>query len=308
MINGLKNWFFSDWQLVFRLLFEDDAFIKFYHEQVTHDSNASATAWSDENGCKRRTVTFSLHAPSRFQTILGGYSSPVTEIQEYRKVDDTIIILSKLSIIFSVATVIIMWKATLSPNGDGCTVVLDLTVEPQSRFLMFLLREAKIESAASLAFKRWMNIARIFCERRMGIEEEPLLSSDDVSPSETILLEGNSLDSDEPVSEGREASTESGTYTHHVGHQAKFSVPEHNWLYYVKNIQKIICSIWGNLWNARVNFDRKLKKQSNFHSQVLGSLGLGAITGFVCSFLSRKHSCALGLGVYIYFIIYLMVL
>lgn len=177
---------FAPPQDVFKFLYEDDAFTKWYHQEVNQDQNASATFWSEDG---RREVRFRprLSALPRFLRSSAGDNLPqVKEIQKYIRNGNVFTILSELPIDVMGATAVITGETKLSPDGKGgCAVDVNFTLDVKSAVQGVV--ETYVEKDAESSFKRWMNIARVFCEEKMGLEKEHLLEDEFFDVSDTAL-------------------------------------------------------------------------------------------------------------------------
>ncbi|MCO5549309.1 hypothetical protein L7F22_002777 [Adiantum nelumboides] len=265
--------------MVFKLLYEDDAFTKFYHMEVNKDANVNATSWTDANGYKYRTITFKpqlLDVPKILQRILGADLSPVTELQECRIAGKTFVIHSKLEVMLpGNSTFLSSGDTILSPLDTGCEIVIKLTLDLQTGYLQERL-ENYAKSEAMAALKRWLNIARVFCERRLGMKEEPLpdeVAGANSSPEETDLnFDMNQMEGEEtaPISQNcNEAPS--------ISRRRKQS---RLWLIQVvwRRFCAIVWRIYGNL------------RQPNFLLKAWIPFGLGIVAGLTLGFAIQQAS------------------
>ncbi|KAI5069456.1 hypothetical protein GOP47_0015757 [Adiantum capillus-veneris] len=273
---------FASPEMVFKLLYEDDGFTKFYHKEVNEDENASATSWTNANGYRYRTVTFKPHfsnVPTSLQYILGGDLSPVTEIQECRSAENTFIIHSKLEVrLPGNVTAISSGDTILSPLGTRCEIVVKLTLELQTWYFQEWL-ENYAESVAMVAFKRWLKIARGFCKRMVGMKEERLPEEGDMNSGANDLPKENDLSFDatqleeeetEPMFQNcREAPATSPCQTR----TTRF------WL--IRVIWRQFCATFWRNYGKLMTAAKEvlLVRQSNFLLEAWTTFGLGIAAG-----------------------------
>eukprot|EP00250_Pteridium_aquilinum_P025511 c30961_g1_i1 orf=97-1068(+) len=274
---------FATPEMVFQFLYEDDAFTRFYHKKVNNDSNARATAWIKNDAGGRREVTFKPQmskVPPFLQNFIGDDIAPLTEVQQYTRVDNTITIHSELSAtLFRGFTLVSTGDTILSPVEKGCAIAIKLTLELQTVFWFLRERaETAAETEAKSSFERWLKIARKFCEGKMRIEMEPLLEGED------LFYDAEGLEEEEAISSAEldtDFSNDPPTSLD-LRHSGSF------WLLQV--IWKRFCVTIWNYTNLReVEREFLVLRHSNFFVKAWSAFGFGIATGLTLGLIYNRH-------------------